>query len=84
MPYDFKDLHVTPLGLDDDILKDIYYENHKRLHPTARPLDRELIAYRAKEMLDDIKARRAPYDSDERYALEESNMRKVLEYFNKK
>ena len=78
------DNHYTPLGLDGDTLSDIYIENHKRLHPHARELDLELIAYRAKEMLSCIEARLVPYDNEERYKLEEQNMRSLISRFGAK
>lgn len=79
--FDARDMHFVPLGLDDDTLRDIYFNNHKALHPTARPLDRELIEFNAKKMLDYIKARSVYYESEERYALEEHNMNTVLSHF---
>ena len=74
----------TPLNLDDDILSDIYIENHKRLHPNSRPLDRELIAYRAKEMLSDMENGFVTYPSEERSKLEAENIRSVIKRFQDK
>ena len=79
--FDFRDDRYVPLELDSATLSEIYLGNHTRLHPTARPLDRELIAYRAREMLTDIEARRVPYENEARYTLEEENMRSVIAYF---
>lgn len=80
--FTLRDDTFVPLGLDDATLSDIYSENHKRMHPHAKALDCELIAFRAKEMLTDVKARRIPCPSEEVYVIEEHNMQSVIKRFS--
>ncbi len=74
---------VIPLDLDDDILTDVYSENHKRLLPHTRPLNRELIAEQAEIILRDLKSGKEKLWTEEEQKLETENAAVVLEHFSR-
>ena len=74
---------IVPLDLDDDTLADIYFENHKRLHPHARPLNYYLIAAQASEFLTALKNGTEKHVDEQEHILETENAAMVLEHFLK-
>lgn len=72
---------ITPLGLDDEILRNVYSENHKRLHPHPRPLNRERIAEQAEILLCDLKSGKETLWTEEEQKLETENAAVVLNHF---
>ena len=74
---------VIPLNLEDDVLSDIYFGNHKRLHPHPRPLNRELIAEQAEILLCDLKSGKEKLWIEEEQKLETENAAVVLSHFKK-
>ena len=74
---------LYPLELEDDILKNIYIENHKKLHPQPRPLNKNAILKEGEALLCGIKERTIPFETEEEYALEEENMKVIIDYFEK-
>lgn len=45
---------IVPLNLPEDLLMDICWNNHTRLHPNARPIDSALVLEEAKKLLHEI------------------------------
>lgn len=74
---------LAPLGLDDDTLSEIYFGSHLKLHPHAEKLDKELIVFEAKKLVEDIAARNVTYENESDYALETANSNKIINHFSK-
>lgn len=72
---------IVPLNLPEDILRDIYYNNHARLHPQPRPVDPGLIAEDARTLLDEIISGALPLDPGADYNQELANLRQILRYY---
>lgn len=70
-----------PLGLGDETLKKIYIENHKALHPTARPLNTELILEECERLISEITTKNIPFENEWEYGLEEENLKVIIDYF---
>lgn len=73
---------IVPLNLPEDILRDIYYNNHARLHPQPRPVDPGLIAEDARTLLDEIISGALPLDPGADYNQELANLRQILRYYS--
>ena len=75
---------IIPLDLPDDILQDIYYNNHARLHPHARPVNGQLILEDTQKLLDGITKRTMPIDKDADYSMELANLWQIQSYYSQK
>lgn len=74
---------VVPLNLDDEILSDIYFDNHVRMHPEPRPIADGLVLEESKKLLAALKNREYELENESRYFLEIENLKTVIEYFSK-
>ncbi len=72
---------LNPMGLDIEDVKDIYYNNHKNLHPSARKLNNKLIAEKALQTIEKLKNNEFILESDEEVKLEIKNLESVYNYF---
>ena len=70
----------TPLALSDEQLKNIYFENHCRLHPAPRKINRTLARAHAQKLLAQIEGGYTDYSPEEK-ALEKDNLEKIIAYF---
>ena len=75
---------VVPLDLDEEILSDIYFNNHQRLHPHARAINKELVLKNASELLKALKDRTIELQDESRCELEIDNLNAVIEHFTNK
>ena len=72
----------TPLALSDEQLHHIYFDNHCRLHPAPRKINRELAKAHAQTLLTDIETGQIDYGTPEENTLEKNNLQKIITYFN--
>ena len=73
--------HLVPLNMDDDVLKNIYFGSHEKLHPATKPLNKELIVSEAKKLLEGINNRTVPFEEESDYPLEKGNLEQIIKYF---
>ena len=73
--------HLVPINLEDDILKDIYFGSHQKLHPTAKPLNKELIVSESKKLSEAILNKSVPYGEENDYTLEADNLYQIIRHF---
>jgi predicted TIM-barrel fold metal-dependent hydrolase len=73
---------IIPLDLPDDILQDIYYNNHARLYPHARTVNGELILQEVQRLLQDLEKGLIPHAKESEPTLEEDNLRTIQSYFS--
>lgn len=74
---------IIPLELPDDILQDIYYNNHARLHPQPRQVDSRLVAEEAMQLLEQFAEASLPLSPDANYSVEIANLKQAQQYFSK-
>ena len=73
---------IIPLDLPDDILRDIYFNNHARLHPQARPVCGELILQEVQRLQQDLEKGLIPHAKESEPTLEADNLRTIQNYFS--
>ncbi len=74
--------HLVPLNLDDKTLSEVYFGSHEKLHPNARPLNKELILNECKSLLKAIKNREFKLKEEFEYQLETDNLEQIIKYFS--
>jgi len=72
----------VPLNMSDDVLQNIYFGTHQKLHPTSRPLNKELIISESKKLLEGILNKSVPFDEESEYTLEADNLKQIIKYFD--
>ena len=73
---------IIPLDLPDDILQDIYFNNHARRHPQPRPLDPKLIVEDVRQLLKDLEENLIPHAKESEPTLEEDNLKTIESFFS--
>lgn len=75
--------HLIPMNLDDEILSDIYFNNHVRLHQKPRLINKELVLKESKKLLSGLQ--NGEFDVHEicEYSLEIENLKTIIDYFSK-
>lgn len=75
---------IIPLDLSDDILQDLYYNNHARLHPHPRPVDARLVQEETGKLLSAMESGTLPLTPGADYSVELANLRQIRNYFSHK
>jgi len=73
---------LVPLALDDETVSEIYFGSHQKLHPHAREVDRDLLRFESKKMLEDISSGNITFAEESEYKLESDNLRTIIEYLS--
>ena len=75
---------IIPLDLPEDILQDIYYNNHARLHPQPRAVNTALVREEATRLLQGMENGTLPLTPGADYSVELANLRQIERYFSQK
>lgn len=75
--------HLVPMNLDDEIVSDIYFNNHLRLHPETRPINKEMVLKESQKLLNGLQNGEFKLDKESRYSLEAENLKTVIDYFSR-
>ena len=75
--------HLVPMNLDDEILSDIYFNNHLRLHPKPHPINKELVLKESQKLLNSMQNGEFKLEKESYYPLETENLKTVIDYFSK-
>lgn len=73
---------LKPLELPESVLRNIYFDNHVKLHPEPRKVNRVLAKAHALRLLDIINQPFHDYGDPGELLLETENLRKIIAYFD--
>lgn len=72
---------VVPVNMDDEVLENIYFKNHEKLHPTARSVNNKAVLKECERLLKNIEKGEYPFESEELKDLETDCIKQIIKYF---